>query len=154
VLKSKISLLLKIQYYICIKISSIIVKSYDYKGNFDGNNHKISSFKITSGSEKIGLFGSIKISLLAITVVIMAFIESLCVTAVNYGNNTKVAAHIDSATEPQPTMVSLLCAPSLYHRRLLLRTHLLLEHILGNYHRFLSNARILFFVFGVSSQEF
>ena len=73
---------------------------------------------------------------------------------VNYGNNTKVAAHIDSATEPQPTMVSLLCAPSLYHRRLLLRTHLLLEHILGNYHRFLSNARILFFVFGVSSQEF
>ena len=76
----------------------------------------------------------------------MAFIESLCVTAVNYGNNTKVAAHIDSATEPQPTMVSLLCAPSLYHRRLLLRTHLLLEHIFGAITiDFLSNARILFF---------
>lgn len=32
----------------------------DYKGKFDGNNHKISNLKITSGSEKIGLFGSIE----------------------------------------------------------------------------------------------
>lgn len=32
----------------------------DYKGNFDGSNHKISNLKIISGSGKIGLFGSIK----------------------------------------------------------------------------------------------
>lgn len=32
----------------------------DYSGNFEGNNHTVSNLNITSGSEKIGLFGSIK----------------------------------------------------------------------------------------------